>query len=85
MTLTDSAAPSRVDVTVAFLKPFAATNRVTFTLEADGGGTKVTWAMEGENAFPAKLFGLFMNMDEMIGKDFLAGLTALRDAATKPA
>jgi hypothetical protein len=37
--------------------------------------------MEGNNNFVAKAFGVFMNMDKMVGKDFEKGLAAMRDAA----
>ena len=85
MTLVESAPSSRVVISLAFLKPFAATNKTIFTLEPDGAATRVTWAMEGDNAFPAKLFGVFMNMDELVGKDFTAGLANLRDAVVTKA
>ena len=82
MTILDST-PSKIEIALAFLKPFAANNRTTFTLDPDGAGTRVTWAMEGENAFMAKAFGVFMNMDELVGKDFASGLASLGEAAAK--
>ena len=85
MTIVDSVSPSRVEIALSFLKPFAADNKATFTLAPDGEGTKVTWVMVGERNFPMKAFGVFMDMDEMIGKDFVAGLTALGQAASKRA
>jgi hypothetical protein len=33
--------------------------------------------MDGESNFMFKAMGLFMNMDEMVGKDFEAGLDNL--------
>lgn len=60
-----------------FLKPFESQAKVTFTTVAEGTGTKVTWAMDGDNNFMGKLMGLFMNMDAMIGKDFEEGLQNL--------
>ena len=85
MTIRASTPSSRVEIALTFLKPFPANNTATFTLEPDGAATRVTWAMEGENAFAGKLFGVFMNMDQMVGKAFAAGLAALRDAAAKRA
>jgi hypothetical protein len=43
-----------------------------------GQGTEVTWAMEGASPFIAKLMGVFINMDAMIGRDFEAGLASLQ-------
>ncbi|MFN7135198.1 MAG: DnaJ domain-containing protein, partial [Myxococcales bacterium] len=38
-----------------------------------GEGTRVTWSMTGENNFVSKVFGCFVDMDAMIGKDFEKG------------
>lgn len=84
MTIAESVPSSRVTISLSFLKPFAATNKAIFTLEPVGAATRVTWAMEGENAFPAKLFGVVMNMDELVGKAFASGLAAMADAAKQP-
>lgn len=70
MEITDAAAPSRVSLKLDFEKPFRASNLVDFTLTPAGDGTRVTWAMSGARPFIAKLMGLFMNFDTMIGKDF---------------
>lgn len=68
-----------------FIKPFEARNTGRFTFEPKGADTTVTWSMEGESPYIAKLMGLFFNMDEMIGKDFEAGLANMKAAAEKPA
>ncbi|XXX78258.1 SRPBCC family protein [Sorangium sp. So ce134] len=78
MTITDAKQPSNVTIRLEFIKPFAATNTTTFTLAPAPGGTRVTWAMEGENSFLGKAFGIFMDMDEMIGADFEKGLGAMK-------
>jgi len=62
---------------LTFLKPFASQAKVTFTTMAEGTGTKVTWAMDGDNGFLGKMMGLFMDMDTMLGKDFDEGLQNL--------
>jgi hypothetical protein len=85
MTLIESVEPSKVEIDLKFLKPFPANNRTVFTLEPEGDATRVTWAMEGNNGFAAKAFGVFMNMDAMIGKDFDKGLAAMKAAASKAA
>lgn len=82
MTITDSVADSRVNIDLNFLKPFAANNKTIFTLEPDGASTRVTWAMEGNKNFASKAFGVFMNMDALVGKDFEKGLAAM--AASTP-
>ena len=39
--------------------------------------------MTGASPFMFKLMGLFVNMDEMIGRDFEAGLATLKTQAEK--
>jgi uncharacterized protein YndB with AHSA1/START domain len=78
MEITESIPSSRVVIDLRFERPWKATNRAIFTLESAGDATAVTWAMEGRNVFMAKVMGLFMNMDKMIGKDFEAGLVSLK-------
>jgi hypothetical protein len=88
MTIEKSEAPTRVVVTLEFIKPFAATNTVTFSFDATANGTQVTWAMDGRNGFMGKAFALLMNMDKTVGGDFERGLVSLKaaaEAASKPA
>jgi hypothetical protein len=37
--------------------------------------------MRGPSAFVTKLMGVFFDMDKMIGRDFEAGLAAMKTAA----
>ena len=49
------------------------------TTEAvDAGSTRVTWGFESKMNYPMNIMKLFMNMKEMIGKDFLIGLANLK-------
>src|SRR5436190_13618996 len=71
MTITESRPGELVRIKLEFLKPFAATNTAEFTFKPEGGNqTAVTWTMSGRKNFMCKAFGLFMNMDKMIGGDF---------------
>jgi uncharacterized protein YndB with AHSA1/START domain len=81
MTITNSSPPKRVEIKLEFLKPWEATNTTLFTVEPGEGGSNVTWAMEGKNNFASKAFGLFMDMDAMVGKDFEKGLGAMKALA----
>ena len=81
MEIADVAAPSKVTIKLDFTRPFRASNMVDFTIEPQGAATQVTWAMHGPAPFMTKLFGLFMDMDKMIGKDFERGLANLKAAA----
>ena len=81
MTMTATKPPSRITIALDFLRPFEAHNTAEFTLEPRGDRTAVTWAKHGSNPFIAKVMGLFMDMDRMIGKDFEAGLANLKTIA----
>lgn len=83
MEITGSAPSSLVSLKLDFEKPFRANNTVDFSLTPSGDGTTVTWAMRGARPFIAKLMGLFMNFDNLIGKDFEAGLDNLRRATER--
>ena len=78
MTITDSRPGELVRIHLEFIKPFAATNTTDFAFKPEGGQTAVTWTMTGKNNYMSKLFGLFMNMDKMIGGDFERGLAQLK-------
>lgn len=81
MTITESQPPERVEIRLEFKQPFEATNMTTFALKPAAGGTQVEWAMSGNNDFMGKAMSLFMNMDQMVGKDFEQGLANLSAAA----
>ena len=75
------ATPSQIVIKLDFLKPFEAHNQAEFTLTPQGGGTSVTWTMQGPAPFMFRVMHVVMNMDKMVGKDFEAGLANLRRAA----
>jgi uncharacterized protein YndB with AHSA1/START domain len=81
MEIADSVPPSKVVLNLDFVKPFEAHNLVVFTLEPKGDATNVTWAMQGDTPYFAKIIHVFINMDKMVGKDFEAGLANLKAAA----
>jgi uncharacterized protein YndB with AHSA1/START domain len=83
MEITGADASRQVVVTVDFAKPFVAHNVNTFTLAPEGNGTRVSWAMQGTNAYMMKVMSLLMNMDKMMGQHFESGLANLRAAAEK--
>lgn len=85
MTIAQSVADERIEIDLNFVKPFAANNKTTFTFEPEANGTRVTWTMEGNSNFMSKAFGVFVNMDKMIGKDFDSGLDAMSTIASRAA
>jgi uncharacterized protein YndB with AHSA1/START domain len=83
MEIAESVAPSKVALNLDFVKPFEAHNVVEFTLEPKGDATTITWAMQGDTPYFAKIIHVFINMDRMVGKDFETGLANLKAIAEK--
>lgn len=77
------AAPTRTVIKLDFLKPFEGHNTAEITMEPRGNQTFVTWAMYGPSPYMSKLMSTFMDFDDMIGKDFAAGLAKLKTIVEK--
>lgn len=78
MRITESHAPSQVKLDLEMLTPFAASNKVAFTLAPRGSGTDLTWAMEGSSPFMMRVMGVFFSPDKMVGGEFEKGLANLK-------
>jgi hypothetical protein len=78
-----SSVPSEVAMRLIMVKPFAADNEVIYSLKPQGAATQVTWAMTAKSPYLAKVIGVFINMDKMIGGDFAVGLEKLKTFAEK--
>ena len=78
MTIVESKPAEAIAYDMHFKKPFDSHATATFTLEPQGEATKVTWAMKGETQFAGKIIHVFMDMDQMIGKEFEKGLADLK-------
>lgn len=83
MTIVESKPGELVTIKLEFVKPYEATNDVHFTFEPVDGQTKVTWSMQARQNFVCKCFGLFLDMEQMIGQDFDKGLTSLKTVTEK--
>ncbi|MGH8432234.1 MAG: SRPBCC family protein [Solimonas sp.] len=83
MEIIESSAPLKIRIQLDFLKPFEGHNTAEFTLLPAGDATQVSWAMYGPANYMSKLMGLFCDMDQMIGKDFAAGLASLKTVSER--
>jgi hypothetical protein len=83
MQIIDSRPGEAINIRLDFIKPMASTNSCVFAFTPTAAGTEVTWTMSGRNNFIGKAFGLFMNLDKMIGADFERGLAGMRAIAEK--
>ncbi|MCB9729397.1 MAG: SRPBCC family protein [Deltaproteobacteria bacterium] len=83
MEIIESKPNSKLVEKLHFIEPWESVNTVTFTLTPKGQETEVTWAMDGDSPYMMKLMGIFTDMDEMVGKDFVEGLANLKALAEK--
>jgi hypothetical protein len=74
----------RLDLELHFIKPFDSYSPAWMTTEeVSPTQTKVKWGMSGKMVYPFNFLGLFMNMNEMIGKDLQTGLDNLKGILEK--
>lgn len=81
MTIEESKVNELVRINLEFMRPMQSASITTFTFKPVEGGTQVTWNMSGPHNFMSKAMCLFMDMDQMVGKDFERGLASLKTAA----
>ena len=83
MEILDAPAPDKVVIKLDFISPFEGHNTAEFTFVPQGGATNLSWLMYGPAPLMSKVMQVFMNMDHMIGKDFVTGLANLKRIAEK--
>ncbi|GAB3326805.1 hypothetical protein GCM10027299_26340 [Larkinella ripae] len=66
---------------VHFIEPFDSVGQVYYTLTDEGNKTKVTWKMMGESVYPMNAMSAFVDLDDMLGKEFDRGLKKLKELA----
>src|SRR6202171_3775085 len=83
MEILDTSVPSKIVIKLDFFKPFEGHNTAEFTMLPQGDATNLVWLMHGPAPFMSKLMQVFMNVDNMVGKDFEVGLANLRKLTEK--
>lgn len=73
--------PNLIVQELTFIEPMASVCETRFAIDATAGGSKVTWSFTQELDFMGKAFGLFVDMDAMLGADFDKGLGKLAAVA----
>lgn len=69
----------RIDLELRFFKPFESTEQVRMvTTELQNNQTKLVWGFSGRLPYPFNLWHLFMDFDQMMGKDLEQGLKTLK-------
>ncbi|TNE90972.1 MAG: hypothetical protein EP330_06810 [Deltaproteobacteria bacterium] len=80
MTIIEVVPNKKVVTRLEFFEPWEGVATSTLTIEPAAKAKKgnlVTWSMEQDQDFGAKLFGMFADMDSMLGPDFAHGLKNL--------
>jgi carbon monoxide dehydrogenase subunit G len=83
ITITDTTPPNQLVFDLHMIKPFEGRNVATFSLIESGDSTKVTWGLDDKHTLKLKVITLFLNLDQVIGKDFEVGLTRLKALVEK--
>src|SRR3977135_505742 len=83
MEILDTSVPTKIVIKLDFFTPFEGHNTAEFTMLPQGDATNVTWLMHGPAVFISKVMQVFMNLDNMVGKDFEVGLANLKRLAEK--
>ena len=83
ITIRNATAPSQLVFDLHMIAPFEGRNVVTIGLAAAGDSTRVTWGLDDKHGLLQKTMSLFLNLDQMIGKDFETGLSRLKTIAEK--
>lgn len=81
MTIVESVPGQKVGIKLEFVEPMATTATCALTLAGTPTGSFVTWSMDGNHNFIGKAFGMFMDMDNMLGADIEKGLAQLKTVA----
>ncbi|HTB96141.1 MAG TPA: SRPBCC family protein [Terracidiphilus sp.] len=81
MTITVAAAPSTVQVTVDWSRPFKVQNAHGFAMLPVAGGTQLTWTADGTNLYMMKVMEVFVGVDGLMGKHLEDGLRNLKAVA----
>ncbi len=68
----------RIDYEIRFERPMKITNTAYLVTEAvSPTQTKVKWGFDGKTPYPFNFLCVFMNMEDMVGKDLEVGLKNL--------
>jgi hypothetical protein len=78
-TITRIKESERVDYDLHFIKPFEGKAKSYIQTDSVGADqTKVTWAFESKMPYPMNIMRLFMNIENMLGKDLDTSLNNLK-------
>jgi polyketide cyclase/dehydrase/lipid transport protein len=77
-TISKIEAPYLFETDLKFYTPYESEAKGYIKLAAEGTGTIVTWGFNSEMPYPFNMMKLFMNMEEMMDKEWNSGLSKLK-------
>jgi hypothetical protein len=84
MTIVESKPDDVVLIKLSFIRPMPGDCDVEMKIQPKGDETSLTWTMTGKNGFMGKAFGLFVDCEEMCGKEFDKGLATMKGIVENP-
>lgn len=78
ITIVDSVPNERVTLDLDFVRPMEGHSTVDYILQPEGDGTKMIWAMHGEQPYIGKLMSVFIDCEKMIAENFEKGFANLK-------
>lgn len=82
-TVIQSIPNQKVVTRLEYFKPHAMTQEAQLVIESQPDGSKVTWSVEGDNAFIMRIFCTLMNMNKTVESTFQKGLEQLKTRVEK--
>ncbi|MHA4847157.1 SRPBCC family protein [Flavitalea antarctica] len=82
-TMTKLEEPVRVESHLNFIEPFEGEADAFMVLTPVGPSTKTVWGFDSRYPYPMNAMLLFMDFDDMLGKDYSDGLANLKELAEK--
>lgn len=73
-----------VKTKLSYTKPHVMNQIAEVSLHPETGGTLVRWSVNGHNSFMFRVICIFINIDKIVGDQFLVGLNRLKSLAEKP-
>lgn len=73
----------KIEYELRFKRPWESTNKAWFDIEGNNETTTITWSISGRVPYPFNFFNLFIDMEELIGKDLEEGLDNLESEINK--
>lgn len=75
--------PTLLETDLKFYDPYESEAKGYIKLNVEGEGTKVTWGFKSTMPYPFNVTKLFINMEDMMDKDWNSGLSKLKALCEK--